>query len=67
MNLGNDSLRVGDVSFWYQDTSLPDEIGSSLGENKDVDVAIVGTGYTGLWSAHYLKKANRKLNIMVGV
>jgi ribulose 1,5-bisphosphate synthetase/thiazole synthase len=65
MNLGNGSLRVGDVSFWYQDIGLPDDIRSSLGGNRDIDVAIVGAGYSGLWSAYYLKKANPKLNIIV--
>ncbi len=62
---GNGSLRVGDASFWYQDIGLPDEIRPSLDRNRNVDVAIVGAGYTGLWSAYYLKKANPKLNIIV--
>jgi glycine/D-amino acid oxidase-like deaminating enzyme len=31
----------------------------------DVDVAIVGAGYTGLWTAYYLKKADPHLRIAV--
>ncbi|WP_210492602.1 FAD-dependent oxidoreductase [Patulibacter sp. SYSU D01012] len=31
----------------------------------DVDVAIVGAGFTGLWSAYYLKKADPSLRIAV--
>ncbi len=31
----------------------------------DVDVAIVGAGYTGLWTAYYLKKADPKLRVCV--
>src|SRR3954468_1508833 len=31
----------------------------------DVDVAIVGAGFTGLWSAYYLKRADPSLRIAV--
>ncbi|HVX31274.1 MAG TPA: FAD-dependent oxidoreductase [Nitrolancea sp.] len=31
----------------------------------DVDVAILGAGYTGLWTAYYLKKRDPSLNIAV--
>ncbi|HYI45444.1 MAG TPA: FAD-binding oxidoreductase [Actinomycetota bacterium] len=34
-----------------------------LGENLDVDVAIVGAGYTGLWTAYYLLKADPGLRV----
>jgi len=33
--------------------------------STDVDVAVVGAGYTGLWSAYYLKKAEPKLRVCV--
>jgi glycine/D-amino acid oxidase-like deaminating enzyme len=36
-----------------------------LGENIDVDVAIVGAGFTGLWTAYYLATANPALRIAV--
>jgi glycine/D-amino acid oxidase-like deaminating enzyme len=31
----------------------------------EVDVAIVGAGYTGLWSAYYLRRADPSLRIVV--
>ena len=31
----------------------------------EADVAIVGAGYTGLWTAYYLKRANPALRIVV--
>ena len=31
----------------------------------EVDVCIVGAGYTGLWSAYYLKRAQPDLRIVV--
>ena len=55
---------LSDVSFWFdsigdlappQITPLP----------AQVDVAIVGAGYTGLWSAYYLKKRDPALRIAV--
>lgn len=36
-----------------------------LGGPLDVDVAIVGAGYTGLWAAYYLKKADPAIRIAV--
>lgn len=43
----------GGVSFWWQDIGLPIER-AALGGDIEVDVAIVGGGYTGLWTAYYL-------------
>ena len=31
----------------------------------DVDVAIVGAGYTGLWTAYYLRRADPGLRVAV--
>ena len=38
---------------------------SALPGPTDVDVAIVGAGLTGLWTAYYLKKADPHLRIAV--
>ncbi|GAA0443227.1 FAD-dependent oxidoreductase [Acrocarpospora corrugata] len=54
----------GDVSYWYRATGVPDP-GAPLGGNIRADVAIVGAGYTGLWTAYYLKKADPALRIVV--
>src|SRR3954467_4860050 len=37
----------------------------SLPGDLDVDVAIVGAGYTGLWTAYYLARADPSLRIAV--
>ncbi|WP_329456456.1 NAD(P)/FAD-dependent oxidoreductase [Streptomyces sp. NBC_01497] len=52
----------GGISFWYaQDgVPLPRE---PLGGDVSADVCIVGGGFTGLWTAYYLKKAAPFLNI----
>ncbi|MFI8189604.1 NAD(P)/FAD-dependent oxidoreductase [Streptomyces sp. NPDC085946] len=54
----------GGVSFWYADDGLP-AVREPLAGDADADVAIVGGGYTGLWTAYYLKKAAPALRITV--
>ena len=54
----------GEVSFWYRDTGLP-ERRPPLPRDLDVDVAVVGAGYTGLWTAYYLAQAQPDLRIAV--
>ena len=55
------------LSLWWD--TLPDDL---LGEQRpglegatEVDVAIVGAGYTGLWTAYYLSVADPCLSIAV--
>jgi glycine/D-amino acid oxidase-like deaminating enzyme len=38
---------------------------ASLEQDLDVDVAIIGAGYTGLWTAYYLKRQAPGLNIVI--
>ncbi len=57
-------MRVGDVSFWYADIGLPYPRPALAGDTS-ADVAIIGAGYTGLWTAYYLKQANPGLNVLV--
>ncbi|MYW67917.1 FAD-dependent oxidoreductase [Streptomyces sp. SID8379] len=57
----------GGISFWYapsQDVGLPD-VREPLPGDASADVVIVGGGYTGLWTAYYLKKAAPFLRITV--
>jgi glycine/D-amino acid oxidase-like deaminating enzyme len=54
----------GNVSHWWQEIGTPKER-PALDGNLSVDVAIVGAGYTGLWTAYYLKKAQPNLRIAV--
>ncbi len=54
----------GNVSFWYAASGVP-EPRPALPGDLQADVAIVGAGYTGLWTAYYLKKAEPSLNVVV--
>lgn len=58
------AVRNGQVSFWYRDTGVPVRR-PTLNGRLDVDVAIVGGGYTGMWTAYYLKKDQPDLRIAV--
>jgi glycine/D-amino acid oxidase-like deaminating enzyme len=55
------------LSLWWD--TLPDDLrqplGAPLGGDSTADVAIVGAGYTGLWTAYYLIKADPTLRITV--
>ncbi|WP_309664616.1 FAD-binding oxidoreductase [Tabrizicola sp.] len=57
-------MKIGDVSFWYADIGLPYRR-APLGGDTTADVAIIGAGYTGLWTAYYLKRANPGLNVLI--
>ncbi len=54
----------GDVSYWMRDIGMP-ERRPALPGNLTVDVAIVGGGLTGLWTAYYLKRAEPTLSIAI--
>ncbi|MFI0983349.1 NAD(P)/FAD-dependent oxidoreductase [Streptomyces sp. NPDC021093] len=54
----------GGISFWYADQGIPAPR-EPLPGDATADICIVGGGYTGLWTAYYLKKAVPFLNITV--
>lgn len=54
----------GYVSHWWHQIGVPDPR-PELPGNLTVDVAVVGAGYTGLWTAYYLKKAKPELRIAI--
>ena len=54
----------GGISFWYATDGLPTPR-EPLSGDAGADVVIVGGGYTGLWTAYYLKKAAPFLDIAV--
>lgn len=54
----------GDVSFWVRQEGRPAQR-SPLTGSTEADVAIVGAGMTGLWTAYYLKEARPDLDIVV--
>ncbi len=56
---------IGEVSFWYADIGQPQTRRPALTADTTADVAIIGAGFTGLWTAYYLKKAQPDLNVLV--
>jgi glycine/D-amino acid oxidase-like deaminating enzyme len=54
----------GHVSHWWQQIGDPKRR-PELPGNQTVDVAIVGAGFTGLWTAYYVKKARPDLRVVV--
>ncbi|HET8957777.1 MAG TPA: FAD-dependent oxidoreductase [Microcella sp.] len=71
---GNDAARTaagidtparnGDISFWMAPfADIP--AGPALDGDLEADVAIVGAGYTGLWTAYYLAERDPSLRIVV--
>ena len=49
--------------FWWAQLGGTPTPRAPLPGDLDVDVCIVGAGYTGLWSAYYLKRAQPDLRI----
>ena len=55
----------GNISFWYADIGGIPEKRPALPGDREADVCIIGAGFTGLWTAYYLKKADPSLDIVV--
>ncbi|HEY7013603.1 MAG TPA: FAD-binding oxidoreductase [Streptosporangiaceae bacterium] len=53
------------LSFWHDTVPGTLEPGDPLPGDLEVDVAIAGAGYTGLWTAYYLSQADPALKIAV--
>ncbi|WP_244242446.1 NAD(P)/FAD-dependent oxidoreductase [Nocardioides seonyuensis] len=57
--------RWSGLSFWHETAGTDWTPRPSLPASTRADVAIVGAGYTGLWTAHYLAEAAPGLRIVV--
>lgn len=55
----------GDISFWYADIGGLPQKRPALPGDREADICIIGAGYTGLWTAYYLKKADPALDIVI--
>ena len=55
----------GNVSHWWQQIGGTPSPRPGLPGDLTADVAIVGAGYTGLWTAYYLKQAKPELRVVV--
>lgn len=62
-----DAARVpnGDVSWWWRTLGGAPAPREPLPGDLDADVAIVGAGCTGLWTAYYLTRAQPDLRVVV--
>ena len=58
------ALINGDVSFWWNSIGR-EPPRPPLPGSTQADVCIIGAGYTGLWTAYYLKKAAPQLRVVV--
>ena len=57
-------MRNGGISFWHRQIGIPPPR-APLDGSRAADVVIAGGGYTGLWTAYYLKRAQPDLKIVV--
>jgi glycine/D-amino acid oxidase-like deaminating enzyme len=57
-------VRNGEVSFWWSQLERPEQR-PALDGSLTADVCVVGAGYTGLWTAYYLKRAQPTLRVVV--
>ncbi len=59
------SARFRSQSFWLDTIPDPLEPRPALTSEREVDVAIVGAGFTGLWTAYYLKQLEPGLRVAI--
>jgi glycine/D-amino acid oxidase-like deaminating enzyme len=57
--------RYRRLSLWLDDVGDELKPRPALARDIDVDVAIVGAGYTGLWTAYYLLRADPHLRVAI--
>jgi glycine/D-amino acid oxidase-like deaminating enzyme len=57
--------RYRRLSLWWDGLPPPLGVRAGLPGDLDVDVAVVGGGFTGLWTAYYLAEAEPSLRIAV--
>jgi glycine/D-amino acid oxidase-like deaminating enzyme len=58
-------MRTGELGFWWRSLGGAPARRPPLEGTVEVDVAIVGAGFTGLWTAYYLKLARPSLQIVI--
>src|SRR3954451_21583646 len=58
-------MRNGELGHWWSSVGGPADPRRPLAAATEADVAIVGAGFTGLWTAYYLKRARPQLRIVV--
>jgi glycine/D-amino acid oxidase-like deaminating enzyme len=58
-------MRTGELGYWWNSLGAGRPTRAPLPGPAEADVAIVRAGYTGLWTAYYLKRARPSLQIVV--
>ena len=58
-------MRVGELGFWWSSLGGAGATRAPLSGPAQADIAIVGAGFTGLWTAYYLARADPSLRIVV--
>lgn len=56
-----DLSKLPNKPLWFE----PDQPRKRLEDTVEADVAIIGAGYTGLWTAYYLLKSNPSLRVVL--
>jgi glycine/D-amino acid oxidase-like deaminating enzyme len=54
---------IEEASYWL--ATRPPQPGETLTGRIEADVAIIGAGFTGLWTAHFLRQLEPKLSVVV--
>ena len=54
-----------ELSYWFDSLPSPVRQRPGLEGDLEVDVAVVGAGYTGLWTAYYLSKSDPSIRVVV--
>jgi glycine/D-amino acid oxidase-like deaminating enzyme len=57
--------KYEDYSYWLEDAGEPLTPRAALSSSCEVDVAILGGGYSGLWTAYYLLRAQPSLKVAI--
>jgi glycine/D-amino acid oxidase-like deaminating enzyme len=58
-------MRTGELGYWWRSLGGPPPVRPPLPGPTEADVVIVGAGYTGLWTAYYLKQAEPSLRVVM--
>jgi glycine/D-amino acid oxidase-like deaminating enzyme len=58
-------MSYGDLSLWHETCADDLTPRPALPSSLEVDVAVVGAGFTGLWTAYYLLRADPTLRVVV--
>ena len=58
-------MSYRNLSYWHESVPGSLEPRESMGGDRRTDIVIVGAGYTGLWTAYYLKQRDPSLQISI--